>query len=133
MFQTRLSGLAMISIENDRAKKHLLKTVAEKNILINIYLFLLYAKNSPMLKKLDYRYNKASKKIVSTGLNDRSSATGGNIGLWNQLGITYENPTFLIPNGRRITYVPDAPHLLKLDNTDINIWLKFQIIKLVKT
>jgi len=39
---------------------------------------------------------------------------GGNVGLWNQLGITFEDPTFFIPNGRRIVYIPDSSHLLKL-------------------
>ncbi|XP_016662906.1 uncharacterized protein LOC107884708 isoform X2 [Acyrthosiphon pisum] len=37
-----------------------------------------------------------------------------NVKLWNQLEITYENPTFCIPNGRRIVYIPDSHHLLKL-------------------
>jgi len=70
---------------------------------MNIYLFLLYAKNSPMLKKLDYRYNKASKKIVSTSLNDRSSATGsdnfvGNFGT-NFIRFLYADDLTLVYTG----------------------------------
>jgi len=37
-----------------------------------------------------------------------------NIQLWDQLQISYENPTFIIPNGRRVVYIPDSHHLLKL-------------------
>ncbi|CAI6355295.1 unnamed protein product [Macrosiphum euphorbiae] len=37
-----------------------------------------------------------------------------NVKLWNQLEITYENPTFCIPNGRKIVFIPDSHHLLNL-------------------
>lgn len=43
-----------------------------------------------------------------------TNCDGANVKLWNELEITYENPTFCIPNGRRIVYIPDSHHLLKL-------------------
>jgi len=43
-----------------------------------------------------------------------SDCGGGNVGLWNELRINYEQPVFQIPSGRKIVCVPDAPHLLKL-------------------
>lgn len=43
-----------------------------------------------------------------------SDCGGSNIGLWKELGITYENPVFLTPNGQHIVQLPDSPHLLKL-------------------
>jgi len=43
-----------------------------------------------------------------------SDCGGGNVGLWKQLEITFENPVFVTPSGQRIVHVPDAPHLLKL-------------------
>lgn len=43
-----------------------------------------------------------------------SDCGGGNIGLWKALDINYQNPVFTIPNGRRVVYIPDAPHILKL-------------------
>jgi len=41
-----------------------------------------------------------------------SDCGGRNLGLWNELGINYEQPVFEIPSGRKIVCVPDAPHLL---------------------
>jgi len=43
-----------------------------------------------------------------------SDCGGGNIGLWKALDINYQNPVFSIPCGRRIVYIPDSPHILKL-------------------
>ncbi|KAF0715122.1 THAP-type domain-containing protein [Aphis craccivora] len=43
-----------------------------------------------------------------------SDCGGSNIGLWKALEINYQNPVFSIPCGRRIVYIPDAPHILKL-------------------
>jgi len=37
-----------------------------------------------------------------------------NVELWNQLKITYTNPTFFTPSGRKIVYIPDSSHLLEL-------------------
>lgn len=37
-----------------------------------------------------------------------------NVELWNQLKITYINPTFFTPSGRKIVYIPDSSHLLEL-------------------
>jgi len=37
-----------------------------------------------------------------------------NVRLWNQLKITYTNPTFFTPSGRKIVYIPDSSHLLEL-------------------
>lgn len=48
-----------------------------------------------------------------------SDCGGGNVGLWKSLNISFEQPVFKIPNGRRIIYIPDAPHILKL----IRNWL----------
>lgn len=39
---------------------------------------------------------------------------GGNLGLWKELEINYEQPVFYIPSGRKIICIPDSPHLLKL-------------------
>jgi len=43
-----------------------------------------------------------------------SHCSGGYVGLWRALDISYENPVFSIPNRREIIYVPDAPHIFKL-------------------
>ncbi|KAE9543773.1 hypothetical protein AGLY_002003 [Aphis glycines] len=48
-----------------------------------------------------------------------SHCSGGYVGLWRALDISYENPVFSIPNQREIIYVPDAPHIFKL----IRNWL----------
>lgn len=37
-----------------------------------------------------------------------------NVELWNQLKITYTNPTFFTPSGRKIVYIPDSSHLFEL-------------------
>lgn len=42
----------------------------------------------------------------------------GNIGLWKTLGIDYQNPVFIIPNGRRIVYIPDASPVADLEYFD---------------
>lgn len=39
---------------------------------------------------------------------------GGNVGLWKELEVSYEQPMFYTPNGNSIVCVPDAPHLIKL-------------------
>lgn len=43
-----------------------------------------------------------------------SDCGGGNVGLWKELEVNYENPIFYTPNGQSVACVPDAPHLLKL-------------------
>ncbi|KAF0759845.1 Transposable element P transposase, partial [Aphis craccivora] len=37
-----------------------------------------------------------------------------NVELWNQLNLTYTNPTFFTPSGRKIVFIPDSSHLLQL-------------------
>lgn len=47
------------------------------------------------------------------------------------LNISYENPIFSIPNGRDIVYIPDTPHILKLNRNwllDISFQINDQII-----
>uniref|UniRef100_A0A2H8TYU1 Transposable element P transposase n=1 Tax=Melanaphis sacchari TaxID=742174 RepID=A0A2H8TYU1_9HEMI len=43
-----------------------------------------------------------------------SNYNSKNIKLWNQLNLSYEDPSFFIPNGRKIIYIPDSSNLLKL-------------------
>lgn len=43
-----------------------------------------------------------------------TNCSSKNVELWNQLGVTFENPTFFIPNGRKIVFIPDSSHLLML-------------------
>jgi len=44
-----------------------------------------------------------------------------NAGLWAELGVSYENPSFVIPNRRKVVCVPDSHHLLKLLETGFSL------------
>jgi len=43
-----------------------------------------------------------------------TSCSVRNSGLWAELGVSYENPSFVIPNGRKVVCIPDSHHLLKI-------------------